>query len=144
MGNQQRLRWAFAVSPEHLLFTHMKYGRRRRVRWKIRHLAPLDGCAWVFEEWVYGGRKVPYSQDMAQMALWRAVLCLLCKGQAFINIFLLFGTFDLTNSWLVVLMFYGPSTHFRSFRACSVDLATLFLCKPPRQLTSTKGPFFCQ
>ena len=29
--------------------------------------------------------------------------------------------------WLVVLMFYGPSTHFRSFRARSVNLATLFL-----------------
>ena len=24
----------------------------------IRHLAPLDGCACAFEEWVYGGRKV--------------------------------------------------------------------------------------
>ena len=25
---------------------------------KSRHLAPLDGCACVFEEWVYGGQKV--------------------------------------------------------------------------------------
>ena len=31
-------------------------------------------------------------------------------------------------------MFYGPSTHFRSFRARSVNRATLFLGKPPRQL----------
>ena len=29
------------VSPEPSLFTHMKYGSRRRVRPKIRHLAPL-------------------------------------------------------------------------------------------------------
>ena len=46
-------------SPEPSLFAHIKYGSRRRVRPKIRHLAPLDGCACVFEEWVYGGRKVP-------------------------------------------------------------------------------------
>ena len=49
-----------AVLPEPLLFTDMKYGSRRRVRPKIRrHLAPLDVCACAFEEWVYGGWKVP-------------------------------------------------------------------------------------
>ena len=37
----------------------------------------------------------------------------------------------------VVLVFYGPSTLFRSFWARSVNLSTLFLGKPPRQLTST-------
>ena len=36
-----------AVSPEPSLFAHIKYGSRRRVRPKIRHLAPLDGCAWA-------------------------------------------------------------------------------------------------
>ena len=39
-----------AVSPEPLLFAHMKYGSRRMVQPKIRHLAPLDGCACAFEE----------------------------------------------------------------------------------------------
>ena len=39
-----------AVSPEPFLFAHIKYGSRRRVRPKIRHLAPLDGCACAFEE----------------------------------------------------------------------------------------------
>ena len=39
-----------AVSPEPSLFAHMKSGRRRRVRPKIRYLAPLDGCAYAFEE----------------------------------------------------------------------------------------------
>ena len=34
-------------------------------------------------------------------------------------------------------LFYGPSTHFRSFRARSVNLATLFLGKPPRLFSST-------
>ena len=48
-----------AVSPEPLLFAHLKNGNRRRARRKIRHLAPTDGCACTFEEWVYGGRKVP-------------------------------------------------------------------------------------
>ena len=48
-----------AVSPEPSLFAHMKYGSRWRVRPNIRHLAPLDGCACAFEEWVNGGRKVP-------------------------------------------------------------------------------------
>ena len=37
----------------------------------------------------------------------------------------------------VVLVFYGPSTIFRSFRARSVNLSTLYLGKPPRQFTST-------
>ena len=46
------------VSPEPSLFAHMTYGTRRRLRPKIRHLAPLDGCAFAFEERVYGGRKV--------------------------------------------------------------------------------------
>ena len=38
---------------------------------------------------------------------------------------------------LVWFLFYGPLTHFRSFRARSVNLATLFLCKLLRQFTST-------
>ena len=37
------------VMPEPSLFAHMKYGSRRRVRPNIRHLAPLDCCACVFE-----------------------------------------------------------------------------------------------
>ena len=59
IGDQRRLRHICAVSPEPSLFAHMKYGSRRRVRPKIRHLAPLDGCTCAFEEWVYGGRKEP-------------------------------------------------------------------------------------
>ena len=39
-----------AVSPEPLLFAHMKYESRLKVRPKIRHLAPLDGSACMFEE----------------------------------------------------------------------------------------------
>ena len=39
-----------AVSSEPSLFAHMKYGSRPRVRPKIKHLAPLDGCACTFEE----------------------------------------------------------------------------------------------
>ena len=39
-----------AVSPEPSLFAHTKYGSRRRVRPKIRHLAPLDGYECAFEE----------------------------------------------------------------------------------------------
>ena len=54
------------VSPEPSLFAHMKYESRRRFRPKIRHLAPLDGCACAFEEWVYGGQKVPW-HGMAQL-----------------------------------------------------------------------------
>ena len=68
-----------AVSPESSLFAHIKYGSRRRGQQKIRHLAPLDGCACAFEEWVYRGRKVTqfheftenekYHNLMAQMML---------------------------------------------------------------------------
>ena len=46
-----------AVLQEPSLFACMKYGNRRRVRPKIRHLASLEGCACAFEEWVYGGQK---------------------------------------------------------------------------------------
>ena len=48
-----------ALSAEPSLFVHTKYGSRRRVWSKLRHLAPLDGCACAIEEWVYGGRKEP-------------------------------------------------------------------------------------
>ena len=40
----------YAVPPEPSLFVHMKYGSRRRVRPKIRHLASLDCCACVFDD----------------------------------------------------------------------------------------------
>ena len=50
------------VSPQPLLQV-MKYGSRQ-VQPKIRHLAALDGCAYMFEEWVYGRQKVPWSHDM--------------------------------------------------------------------------------
>ena len=43
--------------------------------------------------------------------------------------------FGIMSQFLVWFLFYGPSTHFRSFRARSVNLATLFLGKPPRQFT---------
>ena len=42
------------VLPEPSLFAS-----RWRVQPKIRYVAPLDGCTCTFEEWVYGGRKVP-------------------------------------------------------------------------------------
>ena len=51
---------AFAVR------THEVWSRRR-IQPKIRHLVTLDGCACAFEEWDYGGRKVPLSHDMAHM-----------------------------------------------------------------------------
>ena len=38
-----------AVSPEPSLFAQMEYESRQRVRSKIRHLAPMDGCACAFE-----------------------------------------------------------------------------------------------
>ena len=50
-------RWSVKAHPS--LLAHMKYSSRWRGRAKIRHLAPLDGCACTFEEWIYGGWKVP-------------------------------------------------------------------------------------
>ena len=35
------------VSLEPLLFAHIMYESRRRVRPKMRHLAPLDGPGWM-------------------------------------------------------------------------------------------------
>ena len=58
-----------AVSPEPSLFAHMKYGSRQKFKPKIRHLAPLDGCACAFEELVYGGRKVPKSHELAHIII---------------------------------------------------------------------------
>ena len=43
---------------------------------------------------------------------------------------------DWIKTCLVWLLFYGHSTHFRSFLAWSVNPATLVLGKPPRQFTS--------
>ena len=45
-----------AVLPEPSLFAHIKYGSRRRVWPKIRRVAQVDCCEFVFEDWVYGGR----------------------------------------------------------------------------------------
>ena len=45
--------------------------------------------------------------------------------------------FSEIDNIVVVLVFYGPSTLFRSFWARSVNLSTLFLGKSPRQFTST-------
>ena len=48
-----------AVSIEPSLFAHMHYGRKQqRVRPKIRHLTPLHGCSYAFEEWAYDGQNV--------------------------------------------------------------------------------------
>ena len=58
--------------PETSLFAHIKYGSRR-VRPKIRHLALLDGCACTFEEWVYGGWKVPYLMRWLNSSLKRCI-----------------------------------------------------------------------
>ena len=58
-----------AVSPEPSMFAHMKYGSRWRVWPKIRHLAPLDGCACIFEEWIYGGQKMPKCHELARIIL---------------------------------------------------------------------------
>ena len=70
-----------AVSPEPSLFAHMKYGSRRRVRPKFRHLAPLDGCACAFEEGVYGGQKVPKSHELAPL-MFVAYLCYISSHKA--------------------------------------------------------------
>ena len=56
---EPKIRHLAPLSPEPLLFAHMKYGSRRGVQPKIRHLASLDGCAYAFEELVYGRQKVP-------------------------------------------------------------------------------------
>ena len=46
-------------------------------------------------------------------------------------------TLTYSKVWILVwFLFYGPSTRFRSFRARSVTLTTLFLGRPPRQFTS--------
>ena len=56
-GRQRRLRWACA-SAQSRQSLHCSHTRSRQRVWpKIRHLAPLDGCAWVFEEWVYEDEK---------------------------------------------------------------------------------------
>ena len=68
-----------AVSPEPSLFAHINYGSRRKVRPKIRHLAPLDDCACVFEQWIYGGQKATNSHELA-----------LLKGNKLINLTLSF------------------------------------------------------
>ena len=52
----------------------------------------------------------------------------ICTTQTLLRI-----TFSTSFGLISVL----PSRHFRSFRARSVTLTTLFLGKPPRQFTTT-------
>ena len=62
LKNVRRWKWYLSQLMRLWYLSHRrswKYGSWQRVRQKIRHLAPLDGCACVFEEWVYGGWKVP-------------------------------------------------------------------------------------
>ena len=77
-----------AVSPEPLLFAHMKYGRRRRVRPKIRHLAPLDGCAYAFEE----------SLRRTKSAI------ILCDGSFDVETY---PVMNVSSEWFQVLGLYG-------------------------------------
>ena len=56
-----------AVSPKPSLFAHIKCGSRRTVWPKTRRGVPVDCCAGVFEEWIYGGQKVPKSHEVAQI-----------------------------------------------------------------------------
>ena len=62
IGNQRGLRQACASAQSHqsLCCLHTWSIEVDKVQPTIRHLAPLDGCTCTFEEWVYGGRKVPY------------------------------------------------------------------------------------
>ena len=61
IGDQRRLRraCASAQSRQSLCCLHTWSMEVDRVRPGIWHIAPLDDCACTFEEWVYGGRKVP-------------------------------------------------------------------------------------
>ena len=61
-----------------------------------------------------------------------------------LSVYLLLYHAAFTNKIVVVLMFYGPSTLFRSFQARTVNLSTLSLGKHPRQFTSTLFTFFRQ
>ena len=61
-GDQRRLRrvCASAQSRQSLRCSHTRsMVEHDGSDQKIRHLTPLDGCACAFEEWGYGGRKVP-------------------------------------------------------------------------------------
>ena len=60
-----------AISPEPSMFAHMKYGSKRRVRSKIRHLAPLHGYACAFEEWVRRSKSAIISWAGSYMELWQ-------------------------------------------------------------------------
>ena len=116
-----------AVSSEPSLFAQMKYGSRRRVQQKIRHLAPLDGCACAFEEWVYGGRKVTtswYGSNVIQRTLRHSVTVL--------------------NSWaprkllscsLLWIAFFPWSLYF-----CSRS-ATINVLVPAKQMHSNRFPW---
>ena len=83
----------------------MNYESRQKVRLKIKHLAPLNGCTCVFEEWIYGGQKVPKSHEFTQMTKmiikYPSYLLLWLRSSVPVNIikimlrhcFWIFGTF---------------------------------------------------
>ena len=69
IGDQWRLRQACASaqSRQSLRCSHTWTMEVKKGLTKIRHLASLDGCSCVFEEWIYGGQKVPKSHELAQI-----------------------------------------------------------------------------
>ena len=87
-----------AVSPDPLLFTHMKYGSRWSAWPKIRYLAPLDGCTCMFEEWVREDEKchnlVTRINCYALIANFEYLTSeFLCKNSAWIHNKLLYSHF---------------------------------------------------
>ena len=90
---------------------------------------------WIMTEWQ--NHRIPEGQGKSSIAPIFSK-----QGYKYVKLILIllfWGSFIVWFKWdlFVWFLFYGPSTHFRSFRAWSVNLATLFLGKPPKQFTST-------
>ena len=111
---------ACTVSPEPSLFAHIKYGNRRQVWPKIRHLAPLDGCACMFE--------------IEKMSLRRTMSTIISWDGSFVMERWVLGW---TLVWLLLLCGLTSQSTAMVMSRWSVNLTTLFLGKlRSKRLTS--------
>ena len=85
----------------------MKYGSRQRVRTNIRHLAPLNGCACAFEEWIYGGQKVPKSHEWAHFWFHGLLLFFFFVPEEHYHLWLWYSL-EIFSSYVSLLLLFGP------------------------------------
>ena len=131
--------WVEAQADLSFHWAHMPFCCFFFMRWLI-------SAVWFYhtDKWPKDADRMVNSGPTSDCLIWVHIVCSNMSVQK-LSIITVSLTSSLFGTWLrfcvslilVWLLFYGPSTHFRSFQVRLVTLTTLFLCKPPMQFTST-------